>query len=53
MLRVWLGMVRDLCPIAFHCVAAHHLWTHLAVDGHLGSFQFGAIVNRGAENILE
>lgn len=28
----------------------HSLFNHLAIEGHLGSFQFGAIKNKAAMN---
>lgn len=32
-------------------VRYYNLFTHSAVDGHLGSFQFGSIMNKAIVNI--
>ena len=40
-----------LCCIEFHCVNIPWFWIHSFADGHLGCFQYLAIVNCAAMNI--
>ena len=39
--------------IVLHCVDVSHFLYHLSVEGHLGCFQFLAIMNKAAMNIVE
>ena len=39
--------------VIFHCVDVHIFCIHSSVEGHLGSFQLLAIINKAAMNIVE
>lgn len=45
------GSHSSFCMV-FHHLDRQHLFSHSTIDGHLGGFQCGAIVNSVAKNIL-
>ena len=44
-------LLLSLCCVEFHCEMYHSFWIHSFADGHLGCFQYLAIINCAAMNI--
>lgn len=48
----WISFGHFHCYILFHCINVPYSFSHYVVNGYLGSFQFGSILNSAVVTIL-